>query len=470
MASSFHWLLERWRSLNLAQKFNIICLLILLMSMLALGWWVGRSIRVSVINRTAATTSLYVENFIIQQLQELGDNEWLSDVRISEIERLLATTPLGEEIVDIKIWGPDGHLVYGEGAGKTFPIKEELSEAWQGKVSSHISNLSDAENEAQREQYKRLIETYTPMRIEGSDQIIAVAEFYQLTNALDQEIFAAQWRSWLLVAGIILLMYLLLVGLVRRGSDTIEQQQKKLQDQVNNLNLLLEQNSELRQRVQRAATRNTTVNERFLRRIGSDLHDGPAQDVSLSVLKLYGLTHHLPENQAFHKDLETVQGSLNNALQEMRTIAAGLRLPELNHLSLAEAIQKAVKENEKKTGVKVSLELSTLSEDIALPVKITVYRIIQEALNNAYTHGEGQDSKVSVQQYKENLHLEISDTGPGFDVKSLSKRTERLGIASMRERVESLGGVFSIISRIGSGTIVIAHLPINPDREIVSTW
>lgn len=438
--------------------------------MLGLGWWVSRTIRVGVINRTAATTSLYVENFIIQQLQELGDNEWLSEARISEIERLLATTPLGEEIVDIKIWGPDGHVVYGVGAGQTFPIKEELSEAWQGKVSSHISNLNDAENETQRKQYQRLIETYTPMRIEGSDQVIAVAEFYQLTNALDQEIYAAQWRSWLVVAGIISVMYLLLVGLVRRGSDTIEQQQKELQGQVNNLNLLLEQNSELRQRVQRAATRNTTVSERFLRRVGSDLHDGPAQDVSLSVLKLDGLAHHLPENKAFHKDLEIVQSSLNNALQEMRTIAAGLRLPELNHLSLAEAVKKVVKENQRKTGSNVCLDLGSLPEDVALPVKITVYRIIQEALSNAYTHGEGKNSKVSVQQYKENLHLEISDTGPGFDVKSLSKRTERLGLASMRERVESLGGVFSIISRIGSGTTVIAHLPINPDKETVSAW
>ena len=463
-------ILARWRNVSLVHKFNIVCLIILLISMLALGWWVGRTIRVSVINRTAATTSLYVENFIIQQLQELGDHDWLSDSRISEIEKLLATTPLGEEIVDIKIWGPDGHVVYGQDAGKTFPITQELAEAWQGEVSSHISNLSDAENELQRKQYNRLIETYTPMRIEGSEQVIAVAEFYQTVDALEQEIVAAQWRSWLVVAGIISAIYILLVGLVRRGSDTIELQRKELEEQVEDLNVLLKQNSELRQRVQRAATRNTTVNERFLRRIGSELHDGPAQDVSLSVLKLDALASHLPENNNFHKDLEIVQGSLNNALQEMRTIAAGLRLPELKNLNLSEAVKRVVKENQRKTGGKVLLEFDSLPEDIALPVKITVYRVIQEALINAYTHSNGEGTKVKVRQIKEELHLEISDSGPGFDVKSLVKATERLGLASMRERVESLGGMFSIISSVNSGTTVIAHLPINPDSATITIW
>ena len=90
MASPLHWFQTRWRSLNLAQKFNVICLLILLVSMVALGWWLSRSIRIGVINQTAATTSLYVENFIIQHLQELGDNEWLSDLRVAEIEKRLA--------------------------------------------------------------------------------------------------------------------------------------------------------------------------------------------------------------------------------------------------------------------------------------------------------------------------------------------------------------------------------------------
>ena len=339
---------EWWRRLNLAQKFNLICLLVLLLCLLASGWWLSRAIERGVINRTAAATSLYVENFIIQQIQELSANEWLSDSRIAEIERLLATTPLGEEIVDIKIWRPDGRVVYGENAGQIFPVKDELREALAGQVISHISKLDDEENADKKARWGRLIETYSPMRIEGSAQVIAVAEFYQTVDALEREIFSSQWRSWLIMTALFSFMYLLLVGMVRRGSDTIERQRLVLEKQVKDLNTLLGKNSELSDRIRRAVTRNTAVNERFLRRIGSELHDGPAQDVSLSLLRLDRLASKAPDNRAFQEELDIVQSSLSHALAEMRGIAAGLRLPELNGLSLQEVLERVVRQHQKR--------------------------------------------------------------------------------------------------------------------------
>jgi len=77
-----------------------------------------------------------------------------------------------------------------------------------------------------------------------------------------------------------LLMYLLLAGFIGRASDTIGRQELALRDQVARLTELLAQNVELHERVRRAATRTTALNERFLRRISADLHDGSAQELS----------------------------------------------------------------------------------------------------------------------------------------------------------------------------------------------
>ena len=462
----FNPLLARWTRLSLAQKFNLASLLVLALSMLVLGWWVGKRIEVGVVQRTAATTALYVENFIITQLQELSENEWLSEDKAATLQELLATTPLGEEIVGIKIWGPGGRIVYGDDVGGVYPVKDEQALAWQGRVTSHISSLDDPENAEQRERWDRLIETYTPMRLEGTDRVIAVAEFYQTTDALEREIATAQRRSWWVVGLVTLITYLLLNGMVRRGSHTIERQQGELTEKVAHLNRLLIQNEELHERVRRAATRNTTLNERFLRRIGSELHDGPAQDVSLSLLRLDNLGGQVPDNLSFHKELDIIQSSLDHALDEIRTLAAGLRLPELNNLTLCETVNRVVRMHQKKMGTNVHVQLADLPEHPPLSVKITVFRVIQEALTNVFMHAGGKGQAVHLRKRGEQVLLEVSDQGPGFDVTALERDTERLGLLGMRERVESLGGVFRIASDYGKGTRVSAQIPLYPEDDL----
>ena len=122
--------------------------------------------------------------------------------------------------------------------------------------------------------------------VEPGHRIIAVAEFYQLPNEIDQEVGQAQLQSWLAVGGGVALVYLFLFGIVRGGSRTIQRQQVALQEQVTELQTLLDQNEQLRDRVRLAAERNTTLSERQLRRISSDLHDGPGQMLALAALRL----------------------------------------------------------------------------------------------------------------------------------------------------------------------------------------
>jgi signal transduction histidine kinase len=89
-----------------------------------------------------------------------------------------------------------------------------------------------------------------------------------------------------------------------------------------------------------------------------------------------------------------------------------------------------------------------------------LYRIVQEALNNAWRHAEGAVPTVTVTGSEDQLVIEIADPGPGFDPAMIQGSETHLGLISMRERAESLGGQFHIDSAPGRGTRAIATLPI----------
>ena len=466
---------DRLKRLSLAHQFMLASFVILVAGMIVIGWWVGQEIEAGVINRTAATTALYVDSFVAPQVQELGRGAPLSAGHKVILGRLLHDTPLGQQIVAFKIWDAEGSIVYStepSNIGRAYSLHSDLADAWQGKVSSGISDLRRPEHILERENWTQLLETYSPVRQTGTDRIIAVAEFYQKVDDLQGEIIAAQTRSWLIVGAATVVMYLLLAGMVRRGSDTIVRQQAELREKVAQLTDLLEQNEVLHERVRRAATRITALNERFLRRISAELHDGPAQDLGLALLRLDSVIAtcaacpliHSEDRQA-SQDLDTIQASLQRALQEVRTIAAGLRLPELDNLKLAEILSRVVRVHERRTGTTAELSLNGLPEQAPLSVKITLYRLIQEALSNACRHGGGAGQQVRVGCDGDYLSVEVSDQGPGFDWAQVADQDGHLGLAGMRERVESLGGLFRIETQPGRGTQVIARLPLHPVED-----
>lgn len=455
-------------NLNLSQRFMLAGLVILLSGMVGISAWVSKQIETGVIHRTGATTALYIDSFIAPNLQELGYSNELLPEHVETLRNLLWNTPLGQQIVAFKVWDTRGRLLYSTDqttTGKTYPMHNGLLRARLGEVVTEISPLDQEENAPLAAVHDQLLETYSPVWLSGTNQIIAVAEFYQLTDELDSELNASKRRSWLVVGSAILVMYLLLSIFVRNAGNTIAQQQAELGQKVVQLTGLLSQNQQLHDRVQRASASVALLNESYLRRIGSELHDGPAQDLGLSLLKLDVLAGQLeaqPQeqvDQAMVDQLTGIQVSLGNALKEMRGIAAGLSLPQLTGVSLAETVNRVVRAHERRTGTQVALELENVPEQVALPLTITVYRLIQEALNNAFRHANGIGQRVRVHGEGSQLVVEISDSGPGFHLEQAARWDGRLGLSGMRERVESLGGLFKIDSQIDQGTKVIAYLP-----------
>lgn len=464
------------RNLTFAQQYILISFVVMLASMLIIGLWVTQLIERGVTSQTAAVTALYVDSYLAPYVQELQTQPTLSDANIAFFERLMADNRLGQQIISLKIWAPDGTVVYSQDPtiiGLKYPIEAGLAIALTGSVHSERSALDRAEHATERQTSEALIETYAPIRSPGDGQIVAVSEFYQTTEQLDEVILAAQIRSWLVVGLVMLAVYLILAGLVRRASNTIEAQQSALQANVEMLSQLLGQNEILHDRVRRAAARTTALNERYLRRIAADLHDGPAQDLALALLRLEAVADACDQQfmasqqqPLVHDDLRMVRQAVASAMAELRTISAGLRLPELDPLTTEECVQRAVRDYEQKTERTVTLTCCDLPATVPLPVKITLYRVIREALNNSYYHAEGKQQAVDVCVDGQTLRVEVMDNGLGFDTQATLAAKGRLGVVSMAERVGALGGEFSLESEPGRGTIVRASLPLTiPEVE-----
>ncbi len=454
----------RW---SLVQRFRLASLFIMILGTVVIGAWVGEQIKINVINESATTTALYMDSFITPNLQGLATSNSLTPENFSNLSNVLSKTDLGRQIVTIKVWGKDNRVLYSNSSslvGRTFPSAEDLDKARKGEIVAAISTLQEDENVEERRLYKSLLEIYIPIRLNGTDQIIAVAEFYKKVDSLESDIAAAQRKSWFIVGSAMTAIYVIVIGFVQWIGYRIGRQERELRNQVVRLTELLAQNAELDKRMRRAAANTTALNEGLLRRTSAELHDGPVQEVSLALLRLDRVNAQNETCRVVNQDFEcndhlpTVQTSLQIALQEMRAIATSLGLPQLDNMPLTEVFARVVRSHEKRTRTKVTLNINNLPEQATLPVKITIYRVIQEALNNAYIHAGGMDQQVRANFENGLLQIEISDKGRGFDVSLPIEWDNHLGLAGMRERVESLGGLFEIQSVISEGTIVNANL------------
>jgi signal transduction histidine kinase len=364
--------------------------------------------------------------------------------------------------VAFKVWDSSGRVLYSTDTatiGQTFPMHEPLARALQGQVAAHISELEEAENAPQGRTHDRLIEIYSPIRLGNTDRIVAAAEFYQTVDNLEQELAASQRRSWLIVSAVMLTIYLLLAVFVRQTSRATEA---------------------LHERVRRAAADSTASNEGFLRRTSAELHDGPIQDIGFALLRLDHVLEQaetlpaanapgaLPQGgpQASAQaggqfdDLAGIQASLQRAMGEVRAISRGMSLPQLAELSLEDTARRAVRDHERRTATSVRLQLEPLPTQASTALKMSLYRLLQEGLANAVRHAGGQGQAVQILQERGAIRLEIMDEGPGFNPQQASRGEHHLGLAGMRDRAESLGGTFEVVSAPGRGTRIVARLPL----------
>jgi signal transduction histidine kinase len=188
------------------------------------------------------------------------------------------------------------------------------------------------------------------------------------------------------------------------------------------------------------------------RRLARDLHDSVTQS-------LYSLTLLAEATRRLAKagDLERVENQVarlgetaQQALKEMRLLVYELRPLPLEQEGLIGALQQRLDAVEKRSGVNARLLIENVDR-LPEPIEAALYFITQEALNNALKHASATSVTVKLSGQPQRVLLEVIDNGHGFD---RTANTDRggLGLTSMRERVERLGGALTIESTVGSGT------------------
>lgn len=207
---------------------------------------------------------------------------------------------------------------------------------------------------------------------------------------------------------------------------------------------------EIEQQLITAAQERAVLEER--QRLARDLHDSVTQ-------ALYGITLHgqaawrllaLGEVASAAESLRVLQDTAQEALDEMRLLIFELRPPVLEQVGLAAALQARLNAVEGRTNLQTRLIVEDVDELPAV-VEQALYRIAQEALNNALRHANAGRITVILRQVQSRLILEIIDDGGGFDP-AMARENGGLGLRGMIERVEQLGGVLTLESALGAGT------------------
>lgn len=445
------WGLRRTLAAPLEWRFMASSVLVLVTGAFVIGSWTTSEIKDRVIDRAAATNALYVESFVGPLVQPLEHADTLPPENVAALRGLLDDTVLGDEFVSFKVWSTDGTIVYASDdrlVGRTFKPDGHMAQALAGEVAAHVSDLSDEENQYERVAWKELLEMYSPIHSQSTGEIIAISEFYQSPSDVFGEVQSSQMKAWMIVAVSTLVMFVVLNGMVRQASKTIRQQSARL-DGVN-------------RRLREASASKVQTEELALTRLAQDLHDAPAQGLAVALLRLDRLKSSTPA--PIHGDWELVRTSVSDALTEIRDISTGIRMPELEGLDAREVIKAAVTDFSRRTERVVRTSVHGASVWLSAAASVSIYRILQEALNNSHLHANCSVMSVNGRILSSWLEVEIADNGLGFNPDEIYRadREDRphLGIRGMRDRVELLGGTFRFISKPDQGTQVIVRIPV----------
>ncbi len=205
-----------------------------------------------------------------------------------------------------------------------------------------------------------------------------------------------------------------------------------------------------------------TAQEEERKRISRELHDVIAQTLTGINVRLASLK---AESNALIPDLllkiAHTQQMVEQSVDIVHRFARELRPSMLDDLGLLPALQSFVKKFTEETGIRVSIKAFEGIEEMEGIQRTVLYRISQEALTNVCRHAKATSAEISIQNHEGTISMEVTDNGKGFEVVGTgsAKKNNRLGLLGMRERVEMIGGTFSINSAPGKNTTVRVEVP-----------
>ncbi len=451
-ASGYSGLMDQ--KTNLIRQFFGMAAAVLIVGTLIIGYWVTAAVENGVKENAISIKAMFVTDAISPLAQELEHASTLKPENRAELDSLFGQGLLKTEIVLFQIWSVDGMIAYSNDTkiiGEKFHQTDGMKRALAGQTYADFDNVLDELSISETLRTAPLLEIYTPLRSSETGRVIGVAEFYADGTALRALLLKTKRQGLIIVGAVALAMLAAIYLVVFKGAETIAKQRLALDEKLLELSGLLAENQRLARRVNKASLKLAELNESALRRISADLHDGPLQLLSFVGMRLESV-----DPTKASPDLDPIKQTVDDAMREIRQICRGLSLPEISQWNLETVVHTAIDSHEKRSGIGVIRMVPSALPPLPLAAKTTVYRFIQETLNNGAHHGRCTSQKVMVELENDRLRVAVSDDGIGFDP---AVKTNGLGLAGLKERINSLGGDFLLETAENTGTSVVMLLP-----------
>lgn len=202
-----------------------------------------------------------------------------------------------------------------------------------------------------------------------------------------------------------------------------------------------------------------TAQEDERRRIARELHDDMAQRAALAYQQLDHVAQTLEHSSAVDRaEFESLRAMIGGLSDGLRGTAHRLHPAIIEDLGLAPALRSLV-DDFRASGLDLTLSVKDLPADVPFETASALYRIAQEALHNTVPHAPGAPASLSLRSRRDQIELQIEDAGPGFSLAQV-KHKRGLGLSSMKERAELIGGRLELTNRLGGGTVIFVTAPL----------
>lgn len=424
-------------------------------------------------------------NLMVQQGFGEGETQnfqvsYIDFLRVGDLQ--LTGRMMGQ--ANILIVSPDGALlgtsnldwVSDEAVGQ--PLELDALPGLEGPLNSALAGETDPKrlfvDIIPYEQFYFAIPIFTDPKLE--QQVLAVAVIY--VESLPTEVDLATNASILVLRSAIVLLlaagligtlfgFLTARGMVRRlrqvsdvtgawsQGDFSEFIEDPVGDEISQLAARLNDMAEQLQSYVKRSQEMAVSEER--NRLARDLHDSAKQEALAASFHLgTALTVFDRDPESAKTHLIEAESLVDSVRGELTDLIHELRPPSINGDSFDETVNEYLIEWAHQTGVAVSLTVEGFV-DLPLETKQAMYRIVQEALSNVARHSSADQVIVVIEYQDSRVLLIIRDDGVGFDTQ---QHHDGIGLESMRERTESLGGGFSIESAAGQGTKIVVSFPV----------
>jgi signal transduction histidine kinase len=390
-------------------------------------------------NQALNTVNLVVHSYTDQVEQYLLDNP------------PVATAPTFETQVDQLFRDANAALVQYPDSGDPMELSllAEMKSQLRDQEKMFRSVLAMPPQDRQRQGRNAVNRDLIPGRLQllnATQQVAALNR--QKQEQTDSQLFAKFGHlrmrvTWMLLLGLaagLLLSLMCGIYILR-----LERQARRRYEEI----------AKSQQDLERLSARLVDAQEAERRALSRELHDEVGQSLGALLMDVSRLKSRLSQNENLQDELDHMRSVAEKTVATVRNMSLLLRPSMLDDLGLVPAVEWQGREISRRSQLEVDVQASDIPDDLPDDYKICIYRVVQEALNNAARHASAHHARVELRRSQRLIEVSISDDGSGFD----AERVRGMGLLGMEERVRRLGGTLLIESKLGQGTKVRVQLP-----------